>query len=230
MTTVLITGANRGIGLALAGLYLARGDTLIAIVRRPAEATALTALGGPVPDRLTLLPADVTDDAALAAAARAIAGRPIDLLVCNAGMVSGRGGLDDPANTARDWNLLFATNVTGVMLTVKSFLPNVMAAKGKIAMISSRMGSSTRAVGGTYAYRASKAAVSNFAINLAQELKPKGIAVASYHPGWVQTDMGGPQAEIDVGTAARGLATRFDALSLATTGAFDSYDGAPIPF
>jgi NAD(P)-dependent dehydrogenase (short-subunit alcohol dehydrogenase family) len=230
MTTVLITGANRGIGLALARLYLARGDTLIATVRDPARADALQALGDASGGRLTVVSADVTDAATLAAAAAAIAARPVDLLVCNAGVLSGRGGLDDPANTPAEWNALFATNVTGAMSTVKAFLPNVTLAKGRIAFISSRMGSSSRAFGNSYAYRASKAAVSNFALNLAQDLKPEGIAVASYHPGWVKTDMGGSGAEIDVETAARGLVARFDRLSMTNTGAFESYDGTGVPY
>ena len=128
------------------------------------------------------------------------------------------------------WADLLATNVTGPFFTARAFAPHLAKAKGKIGIISSRMGSSTAAAGNSYAYRASKAAVSNIAANLAVELKPKGIAVASYHPGWVKTDMGGQGADIDATISAKGLVARIDALSLATTGAFENYSGPAIPF
>jgi NAD(P)-dependent dehydrogenase (short-subunit alcohol dehydrogenase family) len=92
------------------------------------------------------------------------------------------------------------------------------------------MASSERAPGGAYIYRASKAAATNLARNLAVDLKPRGIAVGAYHPGWVRTDMGGPKAAIDVEDSTEGLMRRFDALSLATTGVFEDYRGEAIPF
>lgn len=218
MATVLITGANRGIGRALAERYLARGDKVIAAVRGSCD------LNG-----VEIVKADVTDEASLATAARAIAGRPIDILVCNAGVNAGRGALD--AENSHDmWARLFATNVAGVFFTARTFAPNVIAAKGRIAIISSRMGSSKAAAGNSYAYRASKAAASNIAANLAVELKPKGVAVASYHPGWVKTDMGGSGADIDTATSAAGLIKSIDELTLDTTGAFTNYDGSPIAY
>ena len=224
MATVLITGAGRGIGLALARIYAGRGDTVIGTARVPAQAGDLKTLGASV------CPLDVSSEASHTALATTLAGRPIDILIANAGTLSARGGLDDTANTSDMWATLFATNVAGVFFTARAFAPNVIAARGRIAIISSRMGSSERAGGNTYAYRASKAAASNLAANLAVELRPKGVAVASYHPGWVQTDMGGGGADIAPGTSARGLVTRIDALSLATTGAFEAYDGTRITY
>ncbi|MDE3121297.1 MAG: SDR family oxidoreductase, partial [Paracoccaceae bacterium] len=100
----------------------------------------------------------------------------------------------------------------------------------KIAILSSQMASDTRAPGGSYIYRASKAAVLNLGRNLAADLKSEGIAVGIYHPGWVRTDMGGPGASIDADEAARGLIARFAALSIATTGCFETWDGRPHPF
>lgn len=228
MATVLITGAGRGIGLALARAYVARGDAVIGTIRSPDKAGELTSLSGP--GTVTALPLDVTDEASHRALAAKLAGRPIDILIANAGMLGARAGLDDAANTAQLWANVFATNVAGVFFTARALAPNVIAAKGRIAIISSRMGSSERAMGGSYAYRASKAAASNIAANLAAELKPKGVAVAAYHPGWVKTDMGGSGAEIDVATSAQGLVARIGALSLATTGAFEAYDGARIAY
>jgi NAD(P)-dependent dehydrogenase (short-subunit alcohol dehydrogenase family) len=117
-----------------------------------------------------------------------------------------------------------------VFFTVRAFAPMVSAGKGRIAIISSRMGSSQAASGSSYAYRASKAAASNIAANLAVELKGRGVAVASYHPGWVKTDMGGAGADIDATTSAKGLITRIDGLSLTTSGAFENYDGTAIAY
>jgi NAD(P)-dependent dehydrogenase (short-subunit alcohol dehydrogenase family) len=226
MATILITGVNRGIGFELAKRYAARGDVVIGTVRTMSKDSPVHALDGDI----EFLTADVTDVASLAAAADRLKGRKVDLLICNAGMNDGRGGLDAPTNTTDVWAKLFATNVAGVFFTAQAFAPLVIAAKGKIAIISSRMGSSTAAGGSSYAYRASKAAASNIAANLAAEMKNHGVAVASYHPGWVKTDMGGTGADIDAATSATGLMARFDALSLKTSGAFENYDGAPIPY
>ena len=92
------------------------------------------------------------------------------------------------------------------------------------------MASQTRAPGGSYVYRASKAAVLNLGRNLSIDLKSQGMAVGIYHPGWVQTDMGGASADITVNAAAAGLVQRFDALNMDTTGCFETWDGQSIPF
>lgn len=223
MATILITGGNRGIGRAMAERYLARGDTVHVTARSPATVADQHV-------RLTVHAADVTAPGSLAAVATAMKGAPIDVLICNAGMNAARGGLDASENTAETWARLLATNVTGVFFTAQAFAPQVIAARGKIVVISSRMGSSTAAAGSSYLYRASKAAASDLAANLAVELKPKGVAVASYHPGWVKTDMGGSGADIDVATSAAGLIEQFDTLSLDTTGSFVNYDGYSIPY
>jgi NAD(P)-dependent dehydrogenase (short-subunit alcohol dehydrogenase family) len=214
--TVLVTGANRGIGAALLELYRAEG--------RPALGTART------PDR-DLLPLDVTDPASHAALAGTLAGRPVSLLVCNAGVYLDRGHRLGAGVPPHLWADTFAVNVTGVFLTVEALLPNLRAApQAKIAILSSEMASHTRAPGGSYIYRASKAAALNLGRNLATDLRPEGIAVGIYHPGWVRTDMGGPGAAIPIETSVRGLAARLDALSLGTTGSFEDWDGRPVPF
>ena len=128
------------------------------------------------------------------------------------------------------WANGFAANVTGVFQTVQTLLPNLRAAKGKIAIISSQMGSDTRAPGGSYIYRASKAAALNLGRNLATDLQSEGIAVGIYHPGWVQTDMGGSGAAITVDESVAGLSARFADLDIGTTGAFLTYDGQVHPF
>ncbi|WP_394154973.1 SDR family NAD(P)-dependent oxidoreductase [Loktanella salsilacus] len=213
--TILITGANRGIGRAMFDGYRDRGDKVIGTHR-----------DAPSTDWIRL---DVTDPGSAAQMAKDLVDTPIDLLVCNAGVFLDRG--QSVADlTADTWAKEFAVNVTGVFLTVQSLLPNIEAAGGKIAIISSQLGSDTKAAGGNYVYRASKAAVLNFGLNLAADLKDDGIAVGIYHPGWVQTDMGGSSAAITPGQAADGLLDRFAELSVATTGCFKTWDGQDHPY
>ncbi|NSX54720.1 SDR family NAD(P)-dependent oxidoreductase [Parasulfitobacter algicola] len=216
--TVLITGANRGIGRALFDGYQARGENVHGTTRSEQ----------PDPNWHYL---DVTDPASHLKMCKALDSQTIDLLVCNAGIYPDKSqGLAD-GYPPEMWAEGFATNVTGVFLTVQNLLPNLqMSDAGKIAIISSQMASDTRAPGGSYIYRASKAAALNLGRNLAADLKDIGVAVGIYHPGWVQTDMGGSSAEITVDQAAKGLITRFDALDLDTTGVFETWDGHPHDF
>ncbi len=221
--TVLITGANRGIGAELARRYVARGARVIGTTRG--------ATPPDLQDAVEWKTLDVTDPASFAALARDLDGCQIDLLICNAGVYLDKGHSLAGGYGADLWAGTFATNVTGVFLTVQTLLPNLQCGDtARVAVIASIMGSSTRAPGGSYIYRASKAAAVNLARNLAADLDGLGIAVGAYHPGWVQTDMGGTAAEIDVETAANGLLARFDALSPETAGCFLSYDGTELPF
>lgn len=215
---ILITGASRGIGLEMTRQYSRTGNSVLGLVRK----------SPPPMDRVEWLEGDVTNKASLHSAAR-VASSGLDLLVCNAGVFLDRNhGLgDDYADT---WADSFAVNVEGVFNTVQALLPALQAGNGKIAIISSQMGSSERAGGGSYVYRASKAAAVNLARNLAVDLKPQNIAVGVYHPGWVQTDMGTAAAAITATESVTGLTQRFEALNIATTGGFENYDGTPMPF
>ncbi|WP_282127174.1 SDR family NAD(P)-dependent oxidoreductase, partial [Roseobacter litoralis] len=110
----------------------------------------------------------------------------------------------------------------------QSLLPNLKSANAaRIAIISSTMASSERAPGGSYIYRASKAAVLNLGRNLATDLAGQGIAVGIYHPGWVVTDMGGAAADISIDEAVSGLVARFDDLNVNKTGVFETWDSRP---
>ena len=226
MSLIVITGAARGIGLEMARQARARGDEVLALVRDPA-APALAEIGA------RALPLDVTDPAAFEALGpkleAALDGRAVDLLVCNAGVLQGRGALPS-APTPAQWAASFAVNVTGVFLTATTLLPMIKRPGGRIAVIGSAMGSQARAPGGTYAYRASKAAALNVARNLATDLKAEGVAVGCWHPGWVQTDMGGAEAEVTPVDSAAGLLARFDRLTMETTGLFEDWQGTPVPF
>jgi len=212
---ILITGANRGIGAGLAAAYRDRGAEVTATAR----------------DAAGLHPLDVTDPMSIRALADKLGDRALDLLICNAGVYVDKGQSLDDGFAPDLWAETFAVNVTGVFLTVQALLPNLArGAAPKIAIIASQMGSSTRASGGSYIYRASKAAAINLGRNLAADLKPRGMAVGVYHPGWVQTDMGGAGAEITPEASVAGLVARLDALSLGATGRFETWDGRAHPF
>ncbi|MGB3555252.1 MAG: SDR family NAD(P)-dependent oxidoreductase [Jannaschia sp.] len=206
----LVTGASRGIGAALLSEGHARGHEVAGTRRDEADGW------------ITL---DVTDPAAQVRAAEASG--PIDLLVCNAGVFTDRRvALEEM--TAEHMADSFAVNVTGVLLTVRAQLRNLVRG-GRIAIISSQMGASTQAAGNSFAYRASKAAAVNLGLNIAADLRHRGIAVGIYHPGWVRTDMGGGSAAISAEQSAQGLWDRFEALDMDTTGRFETYDGRPHP-
>ena len=224
MSTLLITGANRGIGLAMTRLALSRGHRVIATARQPDEATDLNALSGD----LSIRALNVTDEESLSAFS-AETDEAIDIAVLNAGVLNSRGSLETEGETIAAWTDALVTNIAGPFFTARAILPNVLKSDaGKIAIISSQMGSSAVAKGNASSYRASKAGANNVAVNLSAGLKPHGIAVGAYHPGWVRTDMGGQEADISVEESAEGLLDRFDALCLATTGVFETYAGKPL--
>ena len=210
---ILVTGANRGIGAALLDGYAALGI--------PAMGTSRDGRVG--------LKLDVTDPDSISELGRHYAERGLDLLVCNAAVFLDRGRSLEELS-AEDWARTMAVNVTGVAETVRVLLPALRRSSGsKIAIISSQMASQERARGGSYVYRASKAAVLNFGRNLAQDLRGEGIAVGTYHPGWVRTEMGGPDAELSGSEAAEGLINRFEALDMSLTGCFETWDGRDHP-
>ena len=212
---IVITGASRGIGHALYTRYAAAGHNVTGTARND-------------PSHVKL---DVSHPAAFTALTQAIQDRPVDLLICNAGVYLDKGHDLSTGYPPQMWAEMMATNVTGVFLTIQTLLANLERARpAKIAIISSQMASHTKAPGGSYIYRASKAAVLNLGRNLAADLRNQGISVGIYHPGWVRTDMGGTNAEIAVQDAADGLMQRFTDLSPETTGCFETWDGRPHPY
>ena len=213
--TILVTGASRGIGRALLDLYRERGVEVIGTARAPEDG---------------MMRLDVADPASHAALVAALDGRPLDALVCNAGINPDKErAIED--YTAEVFAESFAVNATGAFLTVQALLANLRAgARPRVAIVSSQLGSSQIASGGGYAYRASKAAAVNLARNLAADLKRDGIAVGAYHPGWVRTDMGGQGAPLSPRESAEGLAARIEALGVETTGVFETWDGRAHPF
>lgn len=233
--SVLITGASRGIGLALAAEYAGRGWQVIATARNPAAAPALQELARQHPN-IVLEALDVTDHAQVDALAARYAGRPIDLLLNNAGISgsdeAGEFGHLDYATYAR----VHATNVVGPLKMAEAFLPNVAASRQKkIISISSTEGSIglVKGRGGSYFYRSSKAALNMVMRSLAVDLKPRGITVGLVSPGLVRDDFTrGLDLPIMITPAqsAEAVARVIDGYELAMTGSFIRHTGKEAPW
>ncbi|MBU6373142.1 MAG: SDR family oxidoreductase [Alphaproteobacteria bacterium] len=228
MRTVLITGANRGIGLAHTRRFLARDVRVFATARLPSEAGDLEALGRAHPDRLTILRFDARDPQGPAGLKQALGDQPIDLLLNNAGLGDrhGFGAID--ATTFMD---VMAVNTLAPLLVAQALAENVAASSRRlIANQSSQLGSIADASGGAYAYRASKAALNMITKALATDLRARGVTVLALHPGWVRTRMGGANAPVDVDACVAGQQAIFDGAGPADSGKFFNYDGKPIPW
>lgn len=220
MKHVVITGANRGIGLELARFYAARGDQVTGVCRE--SSAELEQAAGRVLNGI-----DVTRDADVWKLSEALSGNNIDLLINNAGVLQDEqlGSIDfDSIRTQMEVNAFGP-------LRVAQALVGLIPDGGKIANITSRMGSiADNDSGGRYGYRASKAALNAFGQSLAMDLKPKGIAVAQLHPGYVQTRMVGFSGHITPAESARGIAERIDGLTLENTGSFWHSSGEKLPW
>ena len=229
MATVVITGANRGIGLEFARQYAADGWRVHACCRAPERAAELVAaLKGRdgVVHRL-----DVTDQAQLHDLAGAIDDEPVDVLVNNAGA----GGGDAQAFGTVDygaWERTIRTNVFGPYRVAEALADRVAAGSRRvIANISSRMGSiGDNGSGGSYVYRSSKTALNMVVVNLAHDLAGHDIAVLALHPGWVRTDMGGSNAPVAPEESVGGMRALIERAGPAESGRFFNYDGTPLPW
>jgi NAD(P)-dependent dehydrogenase (short-subunit alcohol dehydrogenase family) len=222
MTTILITGAARGIGRALCAEALRRGWSVVGSVRDTATAIALDAEFGA---QFQALVFDVTDAAAVAKAAASL-DRPVDILINNAGII----GPERQSTLDMDFDgfaQTLAVNVLAPLRIAQVFLPHLKRGdRPRLMTISSGMGSMSYASSDHLAYRASKAAVNKVTQGLAADLQRFGIAVAAIHPGWVRTDMGGRAADIEAAESARGILDIAERLDLAGTGKFLRYDGS----
>ena len=223
MQTVLVTGANRGIGLALVRHYLARGDRAIGVCRQSSaelDATKARVESG----------VDVSDDAALAALAARLAGQRLDALWLNAGILAREslGSID--AAGFDSLRRQFEVNALGPLRVAQALLP-LLDRGSKIGIVTSRMGSiGDNGSGGYYGYRASKAAVNAIGRSLAMDLAPRGIGVYLLHPGYVATDMVGGHGDLTPAQAATQLAAQLDRLGLDGSGSFWHSNGNELPW
>lgn len=228
-STVLITGANRGIGLEFAKEYRAAGWNVIATAREPDGARELKALG----EGVRIVPLDVTKADSVAALARLLGGQPIDLLINNAGVGSGgEGGRGLATLKPEEFEKVLQVNALGPVRVTQALLPNLRAGKGKkIVSISSGLGSiAGNGGGGYYGYRESKAALDMFMRSIAAELRSEGFVCVPLAPGWVKTDMGGPHAELTPEESVSGMRKVIDGLKPKDSGKFWNHDGTNIPW
>jgi len=224
MPCVLVTGANRGLGLEFARQYAADGWQVIATCRRPAEASQLAALG------VEVLPLDVSDWSQIAALGDDLMARPIDLLINNAGVYGDQQslGVIEPES----WMRTLATNTVAPVLLTQTLLPNLLAGRGqKVAFVSSVMASiADNTSGDFYAYRSSKAGLNAAVRSLSIDLKALGLTTVLLHPGWVQTDMGGASAPLTPPESVRGMRRVIETLAFKNSGAFLDYSGKVQPW
>ena len=228
METIVITGANRGIGLELTRLYLQAGKHVIAGCRRLDKADALRALGG----KLEVVKLDVASETDVADLGKLLQGEAVEVLINNAGVWGGpRQGILDMDYA--EWLRTLEINTLAPLRVSATLLPNLKRAKRpRIVTVSSQMGAfNMSGMGvGMYGYRSSKAAISKVMQTLAEELAPDGIIVCPVHPGWVKTDMGGPNAQLSVEESAGGLFRLIENLTAVQSGRFWRWDGTEHPW
>lgn len=226
---VLVTGANRGIGLEFVRQYAGDGFRVIACCRDPLKPTVLTSLAASSGGKISVHALDVSNLSQIERLASELKDRAIDLLINNAGSYP-HGSF--ASINYDEWQKAFLINTMAPMRMVECFVEQVASSRlRKIVTLSSKMGSiADNDSGGSYPYRTSKAAVNMVMKNLAIQLKPRGIAICTLHPGWVKTDMGGANAPIDVQKSVSGMRAVIDRLSIDNTGRFIAYDGQEIPW
>jgi NAD(P)-dependent dehydrogenase (short-subunit alcohol dehydrogenase family) len=227
---VFITGANRGIGLELTRQYLAAGEKVFASARDP-SIESLSRLTERYPDNLKIVMLDVTDESNIQNVAGSLEGTSIDLLINNAGLFHSKH--EDFSSLNPDiWIEEFRVNSIAPFLVTRALKSNLANANSSVVgMISSKMGSmGDNQSGGSYSYRSSKAALNAVSVSLANDLSDLDIPVVALHPGWVQTDMGGPNGLIDVETSATGLKAILDKAGKAESGKFYDYSGKQLPW
>lgn len=234
MATVLITGANRGLGLGLAKVYLEGGWDVIALVRQSSpELAGLTCTA------LEIHECKLTDDRELGTVADSLADRTIDVLINNAGRMA--KAEDTPRAdrlqgfghfNRKLWRDVFDINLFTPMRLSELLIEQVARAeRGRIVTLSSMLGSmALNDSGGLYAYRASKAGVNAIMKSMAIDLAQQGVIAIAMHPGWVRTDMGGSKAPLDAETSTRGMKGVIDRLRPEDSGRFFSHDGSELPW
>lgn len=230
MARILITGANRGLGLEFVEHYLESGDNVIASYRNEESSFDLIKMSNEQ-SNLKLLQLDVSSNKSLNSFARNLGDSPIDIFINNAGVYGPRnssfGNVDE-----ENWLHAIKVNAIAPILMTQLIINNIRSgADKKLIYITSKMGSiDDNKGGGAYIYRSSKTALNAAVKSLSVDLENESIVVALIHPGWVKTDMGGPNALIDKDTSVRGMTEVISNLDISSTGNFYNYDGSIIPW
>ncbi|MBB4614892.1 SDR family oxidoreductase [Novosphingobium taihuense] len=225
MTTVAITGAARGIGLELARQHVEAGDRVIALVRDLEGATELAELAASSGGRLTVHAMDVADDASVRAGAAQTTDEPVDVLYNVAGVLGPTSPELESSDWA-EWDNVFRIMLQGPLRVLQAFLPR-LGAGSKVINFSSQLAASTWPYGGFYAYAGAKAALNRVMRSVAVDLKDRGVVVGLLHPGYVQTDLGGPDADITPAESAAGIRKVAAEWTLETSGDFLQWNGEP---
>lgn len=229
-TQYIITGANRGIGLEFVKQLAEEGKHIIATARDPEGASELQAIASVSEQRVRVMQLDVADVASVDAFVKEIANIDVDALINNAGIYPRSGSLG-----SIDWEMArtgFEVNTIAPLRLAEALLPNVQRSKGKLIMnVTSQMGSiDDNGSGGSYAYRMSKTALNMGTRSLANDTRGDGVIAFVIHPGWVQTDMGGPNASITPEKSVEGMLSVLHGATEETSGAFMNWNGSTLPW
>jgi NAD(P)-dependent dehydrogenase (short-subunit alcohol dehydrogenase family) len=241
MPSVLITGANRGLGFGLLKYYAAQEWRVFGCCRDPLKAKELANVAAASSGKVTVHRLDVEDHASVDTLAAQLKGQPIDILLNVAGyygpkIVTEPGGLQKFGESDyADWMKIYKINTMGPMKVCEAFVENVAASQHKkivnISSIVGSIGTIGHGYGGNmYGYRATKAALNAITRGMAEDLKVRGIVVVALHPGWVRTDMGGPGADIDAAESVAGMTKAIAGFKPADVDAFQSFDGTTLPW
>lgn len=230
MATVLITGANRGIGFALTQQYCEAGNNVIACARTPDSADDLNALAAASDGRVTVVQLDVGDPASIKAAGATVGDQAIDVLINNAGALGGmQQGLDD--FDIAEWHKTLDVNTIGPLLMAQTFKDNLIkSGNANFMTVSSQLAASTWPMGGFYIYSSTKAAVSKCCQALALDWANEPVTVGIMHPGYVQTGMGGPAADITADESAAGIISVIAGMTKEDSGKFYKWNGEIHPW
>lgn len=232
MSTILISGTNRGLGLELTRQYANDGWRVYACCREPAKAPELTSIAAASGGLVTVHALDTSNAEQRQALAAELIDVPIDVLFNNAGIYGNWDYQRFGETDTEEWLHTFEINVIAPMKMMELFIENVVASELKtIANMSSKMGSmQDNGSGGSYIYRSSKAALNAVSVSAAKNLAERGVKVAILHPGWVRTDMGGPNGDLSVQESANALRNNIASMTDEDSGRFTDIDGTTIPW
>ena len=230
MINVLITGANRGLGLGFVKKYLEKNVNVLCTTRDISGSKELLECKERYPNNIEIFELDLLKENGAETLANQLNGMPIDILINNAGVGSSNQHFE--AVSSKPWLEVLKVNLIAPLIITQSLIENVkMSSAKKIYFLSSQLGSiGDNTSGGMYIYRSSKTGLNQVVRSLSVDLKPKGITVVSLHPGWVKTDMGGPNAPVSIDKSIEGMTKVIDRTDIKDTGRFLNYDGTELPW
>ena len=231
MKNVLITGANRGLGLGLVKKYLENNEKVFCTTRNISKSKELKLLKEKHTNNLEICELDLLDKNSPNILSNFLVNKPIDLFINNAGVI-GQSAQHFKSISLNPWIEVLKVNLIAPLLITQSIIKNIeKSSEKRIYILSSKVGSiEDNKSGGMYVYRSSKSALNQIVKSLSIDLKPLGISVISLHPGWVRTEMGGPNALISVEESVNGMFGVISNTNIRNSGQFINYDGTQIPW